>query len=316
MIVTIRKFVRRYPWFVVLGGIFAVGAVLPDIAREPPKDDAWQKFEATAMACRSGFAKWQTNRFDGKPLEPCTDAEQAANELAQRYPDDAGIRAAMSKCEEAFDNTTFVYRNSEHVPSALLFTGPPTRPDLEACLSSAKSVAKGAGFAILADLEQKSVPQAATSVPQPSPEAKAAVDQGVAAPDDTPEPNPPTNTSAACDGTLVPGCDSEDRSDQGTSRFLAKPVWKRTPSAEAISRYYPEAAALAGTGGLAQVRCTSNARGELEDCRITHEDPEGLGFGPALLEASKLFKLKLTQSDGKSPAGAEVELKMGFRAPS
>jgi len=53
----------------------------------------------------------------------------------------------------------------------------------------------------------------------------------------------------------------------------------------------------------------------LENCAITSESPEGFGFGQAALELSTFFRVKPDDPEGKSIAGALVNVPISLQLP-
>lgn len=99
----------------------------------------------------------------------------------------------------------------------------------------------------------------------------------------------------------------------------AKPVvveasWKDRPSGESVNRLYPEAAMKAGVGGKAKVRCTITVEGELKDCAVVEETPEGFGFGEASVRLLATSRFNPKTIDGK-PVESEKVIPMSFAKP-
>ena len=58
-----------------------------------------------------------------------------------------------------------------------------------------------------------------------------------------------------------------------------------------------------------------NARGTLEGCSVTSEDPADMGFGDAALKMSKLFKMRPMSRDGQPVDGGTVRIPLRFVLP-
>jgi protein TonB len=84
--------------------------------------------------------------------------------------------------------------------------------------------------------------------------------------------------------------------------------WLRKPSGDDIARVYPPVAFRRGIAGGASMHCKVTAKGLLEDCEITSESPQGMGFGAAALRLAPLFKMSPLTSDGKSVEGSTVDI--------
>ena len=65
----------------------------------------------------------------------------------------------------------------------------------------------------------------------------------------------------------------------------------------------------------ALARCTVNARGQLENCAVTNENPSDQGFGDAALRLSKLFKMRPETKDGAPVSGGKITIPIAFRLP-
>jgi TonB family protein len=95
-----------------------------------------------------------------------------------------------------------------------------------------------------------------------------------------------------------------------------RPEWERLPSAAAFTKFYPEGAQRQGLEGLGFVSCTVTARGLLESCTVTREEPPGAGFGEAALRLATLFKMRPHREHGKAVPGGTVVLPIRFRLPA
>jgi protein TonB len=80
-----------------------------------------------------------------------------------------------------------------------------------------------------------------------------------------------------------------------------------------MERYYPERALSLEKSGTARMTCKVNADGTLADCKISSEEPSGLGFGSAALKMASLFKMKPETRDGEPVEGASVTVPVVFR---
>ena len=52
--------------------------------------------------------------------------------------------------------------------------------------------------------------------------------------------------------------------------------------------------------------CSVTVQGTLTACSVVSEDPDGLGFGDALIRMSKTFKMRPKQTDGRPVEGGKV----------
>jgi protein TonB len=96
---------------------------------------------------------------------------------------------------------------------------------------------------------------------------------------------------------------------------VTNPDWVRKPTGEDLERYYPERAQRMNVEGRASISCTVNARGTLEGCSVSSEDPSDQGFGDAALRMSKLFKMKPMTRDGAPVDGGKITIPISFRLP-
>ena len=72
----------------------------------------------------------------------------------------------------------------------------------------------------------------------------------------------------------------------------AAPHWVREASGAEMDAAFPARAAASGvTGGSARLDCDVRQDGSLTDCRVSEENPSGMGFGDAALSVAHLFRL-------------------------
>ncbi|HKP78656.1 MAG TPA: energy transducer TonB, partial [Phenylobacterium sp.] len=96
---------------------------------------------------------------------------------------------------------------------------------------------------------------------------------------------------------------------------ITNPDWLRRPSAEDMARYYPDRAQRMEVEGRATLSCQVTARGTLEGCNVTTEDPGDMGFGDAAMKMSKLFKMRPQTKDGQPVDGGTVRIPIRFTLP-
>jgi protein TonB len=96
---------------------------------------------------------------------------------------------------------------------------------------------------------------------------------------------------------------------------ITQPDWVRRPSAEDLERYYPERAQRMNVEGRASISCTVDARGTLQSCSVTSEEPADQGFGDAAMRMSKLFKMRPMTKDGAPVDGGKITIPIAFRLP-
>jgi protein TonB len=96
---------------------------------------------------------------------------------------------------------------------------------------------------------------------------------------------------------------------------ITNPDWARRPSGEDIARYYPDRAQRMNTEGRATLSCSVTAKGTLENCSVTSEEPGDMGFGDAAMKLSRLFKMRPKTLDGAPVEGGNVRIPIRFVLP-
>jgi TonB family protein len=97
------------------------------------------------------------------------------------------------------------------------------------------------------------------------------------------------------------------------TRKLTHPRWTTTLTAEGMSAVYPAAAIKAGVfSGLGVVDCAIEAGGHLVDCAAKREEPAGLDFGAAALEAVKVMAMNPWTKEGDTVEGLRITLPIRF----
>ena len=97
--------------------------------------------------------------------------------------------------------------------------------------------------------------------------------------------------------------------------MLTNPDWMRKPTGEDVARYYPDRAQRMEVEGRASLSCRVSARGTLEGCTVTSEEPADVGFGDAAMKLSKLFKMRPSTKDGQPTDGGQVRIPIVFKLP-
>lgn len=88
--------------------------------------------------------------------------------------------------------------------------------------------------------------------------------------------------------------------------------WSDGPSFADVVAAYPEKARQAKLGGQVSLECYFNKEGRVRNCQSMTEAPRSYGFSAAAKALSVKFQGPKTWSDGKSIAGARVDLKFTF----
>lgn len=95
----------------------------------------------------------------------------------------------------------------------------------------------------------------------------------------------------------------------------ATPPWLRHPSLQEQVATYPELAARTGREGHASMSCVVAKDGEMNDCVVVEETPQGAGFGKAALELAHFFQIKPYSELGFPLAGMRIGIPVAFRMP-
>ena len=96
---------------------------------------------------------------------------------------------------------------------------------------------------------------------------------------------------------------------------IRNPSWSRQPSAEQMTRAYPERAIASGTAGSASLNCLVLPNGAVTDCNVTRETPGGYGFGRAAQGLSRHFRVNPRTVNG-APEGSRVSINLRFNPPA
>lgn len=93
-----------------------------------------------------------------------------------------------------------------------------------------------------------------------------------------------------------------------------QPHWVVALSSAGAQQVFPAAARAAGvTNGLGVVTCAVGAGGEMVECQAQREEPAGLGFGAAGIEAAKLMVMNPWSEEGNSLVGRRLTLPIRLR---
>ena len=131
-------------------------------------------------------------------------------------------------------------------------------------------------------------------------------------------PSPP-ESAVSPDGDVTitisfngPAAATAARAPRPKGTVVTNPDWKRKPSGNDLMGLYPVDALRSGREGKATVACYVSAEGLLDRCRIVSESPDGQGFGPAALLATRYFTMQPKIVDGQPVAGAVVVIPITF----
>lgn len=99
----------------------------------------------------------------------------------------------------------------------------------------------------------------------------------------------------------------------GQAKRVEKPDWIVRIDPAKVVALYPTAAADAGVKeGVGVADCLVAPDGQMTDCRVAREAPEGLGFGQAAVTAVSLMQMDPWTPEGRPVAGARVKVPIQF----
>lgn len=96
------------------------------------------------------------------------------------------------------------------------------------------------------------------------------------------------------------------------SAVILKPDWVRKPTADQVSRAYPDRALRRGVSGEVMLTCEVTASGAVRSCAVLVETPEDYGFGAAALRLSRYFQLRPLMEDGRPTGKGVVSIPVRF----
>lgn len=103
-------------------------------------------------------------------------------------------------------------------------------------------------------------------------------------------------------------------SADGQARKVSDPRWISMPDPNRIQGAFPKAAADAGVrAGVGVIDCATAPDGHLTDCKVSREDPVGLGFGEAAMTVAPIMQMNPWTDDGRPVDGARIKLPIQFK---
>jgi TonB family protein len=100
---------------------------------------------------------------------------------------------------------------------------------------------------------------------------------------------------------------------EGQLRKLSQPRWITTLAPDKVQAIFPKQAADAGVkAGKGVAECRVAADGHLKDCKVSREDPPGLGFGASAVLVAGVMQLNPWSDDGRPVDGAMIKLPVQF----
>jgi protein TonB len=103
--------------------------------------------------------------------------------------------------------------------------------------------------------------------------------------------------------------------DEAPGRTIVEPRLLIAPSDAEFAEVYPETAFIHGRGGRSSMICRVRRNRTLADCRLTAEAPAGQGFGAAILDTSREWRLSPRRVDGREMHDGLVELTVDWALP-
>lgn len=91
-----------------------------------------------------------------------------------------------------------------------------------------------------------------------------------------------------------------------------QPAFISRPTADDMSRFYPEFATALRLPGKTRLDCTVSSLGMLEACSTSDEIPVGMGFGKAALSLASIFRMRPRTVDGVAVGGGKFETIIRF----
>ena len=119
-------------------------------------------------------------------------------------------------------------------------------------------------------------------------------------------------TAAAASPADLPGDPAARRGALPVEGVITHPTWDHLPSANDLSRLYPERANFLGVSGRAVMTCLVSDKGDVQNCQVVSETPPDMGFGAAALAMAPLFHMIPQAVDGEAAGGARVTIPINF----
>ncbi len=101
-----------------------------------------------------------------------------------------------------------------------------------------------------------------------------------------------------------------------TARTVSRPLWIRGIDPTRAAEVFPPAAAKGLTAGTGVADCLVAKDGGLTDCKVSREDPVGLGFGPAAVAIAGVMQMSPWTEDGRPVDGARIKLPIRLERPA
>lgn len=102
---------------------------------------------------------------------------------------------------------------------------------------------------------------------------------------------------------------------QGLRHVITRPDVLSPPSQDVLAKAYPVQALGPRIEGEVQLRCRVAFTGDLVDCAVDQESPQGYGFGDAALKLAPAYRMRPETVDGVAVDTGLVVVPIRFRAP-
>jgi protein TonB len=127
------------------------------------------------------------------------------------------------------------------------------------------------------------------------------------------EPAPAVSTPAPTPAPAVaPPVDAIDPTPAPAPSRYVTARWVKQPGAQALARYFPQAALDSGLSGTAVLDCAILQSGKL-NCVVQSETPRGHGFGAAAVSVSQSYLASPQAADGTMAYGNRTRLTLQFK---
>lgn len=120
---------------------------------------------------------------------------------------------------------------------------------------------------------------------------------------------------AAGDGVSGSGGDGLGGKGSGSGRKFAA-SWAPEMNFAKLNAFFPKPAIAARTDGVAVLRCRVVRRNRVRNCSLVSENPAGLGFGQAALDAETILRVQVHDQNGRQVHNEWILFEAVFRLPA
>jgi TonB family protein len=101
----------------------------------------------------------------------------------------------------------------------------------------------------------------------------------------------------------------------GLSPVIGKPQWTHVPRSVDLAAGFPAAATAAHVSvGHVAMACDVGSGGHLENCAVSRQSPDGLGFDKAALALSSVFQVTVWTDEGLPTVGGHIVVPIRYEA--